>query len=778
VSLSFDRSVRCASARRSHALALAIALTFLGIPAPALAQSGVIQGSVRSAESGAALPGVTIVLEPAGLGTLSDARGNFQILNVPTGTHTVVARRLAMETARHEVTVAAGSSTRVDFLLVEQALLVPAVVVSATGETQRLSRTAASVGVISSEALRQARPAHPSSVMSQVPGVWVNTTGGEGHMTAIRQPMTTKPVYLFLEDGVPTRSTGFFNHNALYEVNLPQADRVEVLKGPASALYGSDAIGGVINVETRRPSVYPSAEGYVEGGAFGYNRFLGSASAGGLRADVNLTRTDGWRERTGYDRQSATLRWDGQLSGGTRVKSVLTASRIDQQTAGSSALPRALYEESPRQNLTPISMRQVRALRFSTAFERLGENTLFSVTPYARWNEMEMVPNWTLTFDPHIGTTGHRSAGVLARARLDLPDLRSRIIGGVDVDHSPGGRVEDRIVVTRTGAVFSGYSPGERIYDYDVTFQSASPYLQADVRPLETLHLSAGLRYDRMSYDYRTRLDPVATGRWRRPEDAVRTYSHLSPKLGASWDVGPAFNLYGNYNRGFRAPSEGQLFRQGSALNTVDLDPVTADSYEVGVRGEVLGRFGYTLAGYAMEVSRDILNFVRADGSTEAQNAGATRHRGVEAGLNVRLHESVRGNVGYSRARHSYLSWTPRPTLDYSGNEMEMAPREVLNARIAFNPGLLRDGGVTLEWNRIGRYWMNPENTHRYEGHDVIGFQAVVPLPYRLELVGRVNNLLDARYAETSSYTLARGEELAPAMPRTFSVGAQYRWGR
>jgi outer membrane receptor protein involved in Fe transport len=81
--------------------------------------------------------------------------------------------------------------------------------------------------------------------MGGVAGVWVSVTGGEGHQTAIRQPLNTNPVYLFLEDGVPTRSTGFFNHNALYEVNLPGAEGIEVTKGPGSALYGSDAIGGV-----------------------------------------------------------------------------------------------------------------------------------------------------------------------------------------------------------------------------------------------------------------------------------------------------------------------------------------------------------------------------------------------------------------------------------------------------------------------------------------------------------------------------------------------------
>ena len=90
-------------------------------------------------------------------------------------------------------------------------------------------------------------------MMSLVPGAAVGVTNGEGHTTAIRQPFTTSPVYLFLEDGIPIRSTGFFNHNALYEINIPQAGGVEVVRGPGTALYGSEAIGGVVNVLTRAP---------------------------------------------------------------------------------------------------------------------------------------------------------------------------------------------------------------------------------------------------------------------------------------------------------------------------------------------------------------------------------------------------------------------------------------------------------------------------------------------------------------------------------------------
>ena len=80
--------------------------------------------------------------------------------------------------------------------------------------------------------------------------------------------------YLYLEDGVPIRSTGFFNHNALYEINVPQAGSIEVNRGPGTALYGSDAIGGIVNVLTRTPPA--KAEFNLSGdvGPWGWGRVL------------------------------------------------------------------------------------------------------------------------------------------------------------------------------------------------------------------------------------------------------------------------------------------------------------------------------------------------------------------------------------------------------------------------------------------------------------------------------------------------------------------------
>lgn len=140
------------------------------------------------------------------------------------------------------------------------------ITVTGTREETPRAETPATVDSVAAAQIEEIKPGHPSEVMGRVPGVHISVTGGEGHQAAIRQPITTSPVYLYLEDGIPIRSTGFFNHNALYEVNVPQSGGIEVLKGPGTALYGSDAIGGVVNILTRPTPTGTEAKATVEGG--------------------------------------------------------------------------------------------------------------------------------------------------------------------------------------------------------------------------------------------------------------------------------------------------------------------------------------------------------------------------------------------------------------------------------------------------------------------------------------------------------------------------------
>jgi outer membrane receptor protein involved in Fe transport len=174
-----------------------------------------------------------------------------------------------------------------------------------------------------------------------------------------------------------------------------------------------------------------------------------------------------------------------------------------------------------------------------------------------------------------------------------------------------------------------------------------------------------------------------------------------------------------------------------------------------------------------MTKTDDVLSFTREDGSTETVNAGETLHRGIELAAGAPF-GPVRVDLAWSWMRHEYTDWRPRADLDYSGNDMEDAPEAIGNVNVRYAPAVLGGGVVGVEWQRIGRYWMDASNTHRYPGHDLLNLRASYPVG-PVTVFGRLMNVTDERYAENAAYTIARGEEYAPGLPRALYLGVEVR---
>ncbi|MFL5606992.1 MAG: TonB-dependent receptor [Gemmatimonadaceae bacterium] len=765
----------------------------LALPGATLAAQSTATLSGRVTLDGVPTSDVAVYLVGTTRGASTGADGRYQITGITAGRYTVTAQRIGAATRKSEITVAAGEAATLDVALESSATMIAPMTVSATRELRRRDEGSATVDVIDGPEVRRSHAAHPSGIMNRVPGVHVSDLSGEGHSMAMRQPITTKPMYLYLEDGIPTRATGFFNHNALYEVNIPQAAGIEVLKGPGTALYGSDAIGGVVNVLTRPAPLTPSLEASLEGGAYGYGRMLvsGGATSGnnGVRADVNLTRSENWKQEAPFRRESGTLRWDFASPGGWTAHTVLTGSHVDQQDVP--ALSVALFDTSRSMNLAPIAYRRVQALRVSSALELDRGASLWSVTPYARYNDMQLLPSWQLTYDPQTWDTRNTSAGVLTKYRRDLAPMRSRIIVGADAEVSPGSFLAQQALVMRTGASrsFTSFTPGVTQYDYEVTYRSASPYVHAEASPLTgiggvlgTLRLDAGLRADFSGYSYDTRLAPVDTGVHRVPASTTRSYAHLSPKLGATLALDSTTSVFASYRNGFRAPSQGQLFQQNSAANTVDLAPVTVDAFELGLRGRIGARATYQLSAYDMRVHDDIITYVTAQNTREATNAGSTRHRGVELGASAALTSALRLDASYSVSKQTYVEWTPQaatattPAVTYSGNLIEDAPSDLASVLLGYEASVLRGSRVALEWSHTGGYATDPANTHRYGGYELLTLHLSGRVTPRTELFGRVSNLANRAYAELVTYDAFQKDQLTPGAPRMVYVGIKTNW--
>lgn len=716
----------------------------------------------------------------------------------------------AMRSALSAAGIAAALSGMPQAVAAETAVL-GQVTVTGTREAQALVETPAAVGSVDGETIRENRPTHPSEIISQIPGAAVAVTNGEGHTTAIRQPFTTSPVYLFLEDGIPSRSTGFFNHNALYEINLPQAGGMEVTRGTGSALYGSDAIGGVINVLTRTPPSEPAADLVLEAGDFGWWRTLLSAGTGsdtgGVRGDLNLTHTDGWRQKTAYDRQSGTFRWDQGLDERSTLKTVAAFSEINQETGANSPLVEADYRHHPTDNYLPIAYRKVSAKRLSIAYERQFDDALLSLTPYVRDNSMELLASFRLRFDPTVATSENRSYGLLAKWRQDFAPLRTRLVTGVDLDVSPGGREENRLGVTTTGAGatqrFVDYTVGPRIYDYDVRFQGVSPYMHVETSPSDRLRLTAGIRYDHLSYDFENHLAPGAlsvtttnvangaptnvTSFYGQAADTEISFHRASPKLGLTYALTPATHLFAAYREGFRAPSEGDLFRGSRGANagaanasiqaSLALKPIRSQQFELGVRGDA-GPLAYDVVVYDL-VKRDDLVSVRDPVTTftTPTNAGKTRHRGIEVGVGLPLGAGFQVDSALSYAKHRYEDWNAvvgNVNTSFSGREIESAPRVLTNTRLTWQPADATR--VQIEWVRVGSYWLDQANTAKYEGYDLFNLRGNHMLNKHYGVFASVHNLADTRYADSASLGTGSTPVFSPGLPRTVFAGVEGHW--
>jgi outer membrane receptor protein involved in Fe transport len=243
-------------------------------------------------------------------------------------------------------------------------------------------------------------------------------------------------------------------------------------------------------------------------------------------------------------------------------------------------------------------------------------------------------------------------------------------------------------------------------------------------------------------------------------------------------------NLFGSYRHGFRTPSQGQLFQQNSAANTVDLQPVKVESFELGLRGQLGSRAIYQITAYDMTLRDDIITYVTEQNTREALNAGSTEHRGLELSAGAALRTNLRLDASYSLASHRYETWVPEaprgasPGVSYSGNMIEQAPRDLASALISWTPATLGGGRFAVEWAHLGSYHADAANTaaQRYDGHDLLSLHGSMEWRGRYELFARVTNLLDSRYAELKAYDRFAGAQYTPGAPRTINAGMRALW--
>ena len=217
---------------------------------------GAIAGKISAANTGTPLPGANITLVRTLMGASSDLEGNFTVERVPAGRYDIRASMMGYKSKTVSVAVSSGEKFNVDFQLEETVIESPTLVVTASKKAQSFQDVPNSVSFISLKEIERRNKTYLDEVLEYTPGVYmmegdVNIRGSSGFSLGAGSRV------LFLVDGIPMMpgDSGDIKWDI---VPLSQIERVEIVKGAGSALYGSHALGGVINIITKEPASRPA----------------------------------------------------------------------------------------------------------------------------------------------------------------------------------------------------------------------------------------------------------------------------------------------------------------------------------------------------------------------------------------------------------------------------------------------------------------------------------------------------------------------------------------
>lgn len=647
-------------------------------------------------------------------------------------------------------------------------------IVTATGFGTSRKTHAGNISKLNSADIALAHPEQPAELLNRVPGLNIEQGSGVEHLTAIRSPVLSGGAgagsFLYLEDGVPLRAAGFGNVNALMDAMIEEAAAVEVVRGPASARYGSNAVHGLINVLTM-----PSADG-PEGaittwyGPHDITHLQGTASTGvtigdgahGMRGSFVAHHDGGAQAASGYDQQKALLRYDYSGLDNT-ITATFSGMNLNQETAGyvSSYSDNGIRKSNPN----PEAYRDAWALRSAVRFEqRYADGAKLVLTPYARSNKMKFLMHF-LTGTP-TEENGHQSLGLQVSYHMPLGDNNSLIMG-LDSEYTDGSLSE-----VQNSPTIGSFTQGVH-YDYDVQSIVIAPYLHSVWQLTPATQLTAGARFEFTRYDYKNNTATGITGRFLRPADSIDTFADVTPKLGLTHIFNDGLTGFVNLARGSRAPQTTDMYRLQSKQVPGEAKSEVIDSLEVGARGTI-GNLFYETSVFAMKKRN--FYFRDADGFNVAN--GKTNHLGIEAEIAAPLFAGfdIAGSATY--ARHTYDFNNLVTTLSNSteaihkGDDVDTAPRTIANMRLGYNfaDGL---GRAELEWVHMGSYWMDASNSVKYPGHDLFNLRLDVNLNDNLSLFGKASNLLDKRYADRADYAFGN-QRYFPGDGRGFEAGLTF----
>lgn len=662
------------------------------------------------------------------------------------------------------------------------------VVVSASRSQQSRYEVPASISTITSTTIDDAQATSLDQLLNKTPGVFMVDLGNEQHSMAIRQPLSYKSLFLYLEDGLPIRPTGVFNHNALLEMNQANIAQIEVIRGPSSSLYGSEAIGGAINFITIRPTAKPTASIRLQANNLGYKRadLRAAATFGKFGLAISgyyANRRNGFRAHSDLDKLGLTLKATYAISERDFLSADVTA--IDYRSDMTGSLDSAAFYSRSYSSLHTFTNRDVWALRSKINYNRYwNDQSKTSAVLFFRDNSIKQVPSYRVRDDwsPWGNPTGNRnlahgesndnsyqSFGALVQHRQAFDFWKTALTVGASIDYSPNTYKANYISITRSDeGIYTNYNNemDSMLTDYEVGLVNPAAYVQAELSPFKGFKVVLAARYDAFVYNYNNNLPSSA---FSGAPDNVDQFWALTPKIGLSYNIKNQVGFYANYSQGFVPPQIGELYR---GVKVPVLQPAQYNNYELGGWLNLLkNKLRFDWSVYWMDGYNEIISVLLDNGERVNQNAGQTRHQGVEYGLYYTPIEDVSIRVSGSNAVHTFLDYVENGT-DFSGKSMPQAPSWIFNSEVIYKPRFVKGLRVGVEMMHMNAYFMDAANSKTYPGFLI--FNARAGYMFKgFEIWCNVLNFTNQLYSPNAR--LSRwGERITVGEPLSVNVGIGY----
>lgn len=759
-------------------------LIFILLAQLSFAQSG-YKGKIIDAVTKEPIYGASVNCCNSSKGCMSNTAGEFS-LSPDDSTRRVLISFVGYQAKQIDL----SDNNSIIELFPNQSLL-QEVVVSANREGAKRSEAPVAITAISAKTIQDAKPTTIDQVLNKVSGVYMVNLGNEQHSMSIRQPITTKSLFLYLEDGIPIRTTGLFNHNALLEMNMATVKNIEVIKGPSSSLYGSEAIGGVVNFITLAPTAVPTAKISLQGNNIGYRRSdvqtaFTKGKWGFALSGYYAQKKNSFLEYSDYNKSTITARIDYRFSDRTHLSNSVTW--MDYYSDMPGGIDSSMFASKTFKNLQTFTYRKVNAVRYrSTVTHTWNNNSKTTASLIYRDNNIEQNPAYGIKDDyrkqgnnwigkknlahGEINNSSFNSYAFIAQHKQNLSWKNAVLIGGISADLSPSAYDAQYIRINRDTVTkkYSSYEAKDSILtQYKTNINNYAGFLNFEFSPVSKLRVVASLRYDFFHYDFDNNLKPSA---FSGSADTVNTFSAISPKLGFTYNFSKRTGFYANYSQGFVPPQVTEMYR---GVKVPSLNPSTFYNYEIGGWAELIKNIlSADVSAYWLEGTNEIVSVRLDDGSTENRNAGKTLHKGIELGVNATPVKAISIRFSGAYSKHEFTQFVEKGA-SYNGNEMNGAPRWMHNAEVWYKPGFVKGLRVGVEWQKLGSYFMDPKNTAKYEGYDVFHIRAGYQFK-GFEVWINMMNAGDKYYAYTASKSTSYSYTLAE--PRHFNIGVSYDFG-